>query len=94
MHEQIILYYIYISTMNDVMKPLFGPLHKDYCAWFYYLSLFAFVLFLLSFGTMITLIIAKKRSGAFYLNSIMVLLWYVAFYFQNRLLHTMCSNSI
>ena len=80
--------------MDGVVNSLFGPLHKDYCAWFYYLSVLTFVLFLLSFGTMLSLIVTKKRSGVFYLNSLMVLLWYGAFYFQNRLLHTMCSNSI
>lgn len=80
--------------MDDVMNSLFGPLHKDYCAWFYYLSVFGFVLFLLAFGIMISLAVIKKRNAAFYVNSVMILLGYGIFYFQNRLLHTMCSNSI
>lgn len=80
--------------MNNVMKFLFGPLDKEYCLYFYYLSVFGFVFFIIAFLTMIRLAIAKKRTSVFYANSIMVLLGYGIFYFQNRLLHTMCSNSL
>lgn len=80
--------------MNDIMNILFGPLHKDYCAYFYYLSVFGFILILISLGTTISLMVMKKRSGLFYMNSVMVLLGYGIFYFQNRLLHTMCNNSL
>ena len=80
--------------MNDFMNALFGPMHKDYCLYFYYLSIFGFILLTLSFLTMIRLVIARKRGGMFYMNSFMVLLGYGIFYFQNRLLHSMCSSSL
>lgn len=80
--------------MNDFMNALFGPMHKDYCLYFYYLSIFGFILLTLSFLTMVRLVIARKRGGMFYMNSFMVLLGYGIFYFQNRLLHSMCSNSL
>jgi hypothetical protein len=76
------------------MNALFGPMHKDYCLYFYYLSIFGFILLTLSFLTMVRLVIARKRGGMFYMNSFMVLLGYGIFYFQNRLLHSMCSNSL
>lgn len=80
--------------MNGMIDTLFGPLHKDYCLYFYYLSIFGFALLVLSFLTMMRLVISRKRSSTFYFNSIMVLLGYGIFYFQNRLLHSMCANSL
>ena len=80
--------------MNDFMNALFGPMHKDYCLYFYYLSIFGFILLTLSFLTMVRLVIARKRGSVFYMNSFMVLLGYGIFYFQNRLLHSMCSSSL
>lgn len=80
--------------MNDFMNTMFGPVHKDYCLYFYYLSVFGFILFTISLLTMVRLAVSKKRGSMFYLNSSMVLLGYGIFYFQNRLLHTMCSNSL
>ena len=80
--------------MNDLMNTLFGPLDKDYCLYFYYLSIFGFVFLTISFLTIVRIAVMKRRSTAFYLNSFMVLLGYGIFYFQNRLLHSMCSNSL
>ena len=80
--------------MNDILNSLFGPMPKDYCLYFYYLSVFGFILFTISLLTMIRLAVSKKRGSVFYLNSVMVLLGYGIFYFQNRLLHSMCSNSL
>ena len=80
--------------MNEIMNTLFGPLDKDFCLYFYYLSIFGFIFFTISFLTMVRLVVTKRRSSTFYLNSFFVLLGYGIFYFQNRLLHTMCSNSL
>lgn len=80
--------------MDDFMSTVFGPMQKEYCLYFYYLSVFGFILFTISLLTMVRLVISKKRGSMFYMNSVMVLLGYGIFYFQNRLLHTMCVNSL
>lgn len=80
--------------MSDLMNTLFGPLHSDFCLYFYYLSVFGFALVVISFLTMLRLAMTHKRNAGFYVNSLMVLIGYGIFYFQNRLLHTMCSNSL
>lgn len=80
--------------MSDLMNTLFGPLHSDFCLYFYYLSVFGFILVIISFLTMLRLAMTHKRNSGFYVNSLMVLIGYGIFYFQNRLLHTMCSNSL
>ena len=80
--------------MSDIMNMLFGPLNKEYCLYFYYLSIFGFFLLTLAIIGTISLAIKGKRTLAFYVNSFLILFGYGIFYFQNRLLHTMCSNSL
>jgi hypothetical protein len=38
--------------------------------------------------------IFKRKDGAFYLQMVMTALLYGIMYFQNRLLHSMCVNSL
>ncbi len=79
---------------NNLMNQLFGPMDKFYCLWFLYLSIFGFVLFTIAVLSFLFLAITKKRSGNFYFQMFMVCLGYFVFYFQNRLLHSMCVNTI
>ncbi len=72
---------------------LFGPLPKSYCLYFYYLSIIGFVLLVLSIVGTLYLIISNPRGYNFYANSLMVAVSYLIFYFQNRLLHSMCVNN-
>ncbi len=72
---------------------LFGPLPKSYCLYFYYLSVIGFVLLTLSILGTISMIISKPRGSEFYMNSLMVAISYLIFYFQNRLLHSMCVDN-
>jgi hypothetical protein len=71
---------------------LFSPLSKDYCLYFYYLSVFGFVLFVFSIIAFGLPIIQKKTGYSFFLKSAMIALGYFIFYFQNRLLYSMCSG--
>ena len=75
---------------NDLFDQLFGPMNKFYCLWFLYLSIFGFVLFAIAFITFLFLALTKSRSGKFYFQMFLVMLGYFVFYFQNRLLHSMC----
>ena len=73
---------------------LFGPLGRDYCAWFYFLSILAFVAFLFFVIPAVILGIQKRSGFQYYFSVIFVSSLYLITYFQNRLLHTMCLNSI
>lgn len=75
---------------NNFMNTVYGPLDKIYCLWFYYLSIFGFVLFCFAFFIFLYMAVTKRRSSAFYFQMFMVCLGYFVFYFQNRLLHSMC----
>ncbi len=71
-------------------QSLFGPLDQKYCNWFFYLSLVAFVFMVLTLVSGVFVLMQKKMKTEY----MMALLWssamYGAFYFQNRLLYTMC----
>ena len=72
------------------IKTLLVPLHQKYCNWFFYLSLVAFVFMVLTLVSGVFVLMQKKMKTEY----MMALLWssamYGAFYFQNRLLYTMC----
>ena len=76
----------------NLEETLFGPLPKSYCSYFYYLSIIGYVLLVLSVLGTLAMIMSKPRGYTFYVNSLMISVSYLIFYFQNRLLHTMCVN--
>jgi hypothetical protein len=78
--------------MADTMDYLFGPLKEDYCIWFYGLSIFWFIYMIMLLVVAIYYGLTKKTGAIFWVNVIALLLGYFFFYFQNRLLHTMCTN--
>lgn len=89
--------HIYIAKMpaaDPTLNALFGPMSRKYCVWFYWLSVIGFVLL----AYLVVLAVykvatsgVKSVSFAQLLASIVI---YGAFYFQNRLLHTMCSSGM
>jgi len=81
--------------MNDLVYQLFGPMSKSYCDWFFYLSVIGFVYFVLAVILFLVLALTKKRNSKFYFQMFMICLGYfLFFYFQNRLLYSMCRNTI
>lgn len=76
-----------MATLTD---NLFGPLPKDYCIWFYFLSILGFIWLVIFLISAIYLGMVKRRSGDYWMSTIAIALGYCIFYFQNRLLHSMC----
>jgi hypothetical protein len=81
------------------MNYYFGPLKKEYCVYFYYLSIFSFFTYItILFGIILFVVKNYKKPAkldmAFFVNSVMLLINTLLAYFVNRLLHTMCVNSI
>lgn len=73
---------------------LFGPINKKYCLYFYILSIVGFVYFagFLISGVFIGL--SKRKTFEYYVMLVSGALVFFLFYFQNRLLYTMCSQSL
>ena len=78
------------------MTTYFGPLGKEYCIYFYVLSIVFGILFTLSVISIVSFAIMnfKKVNSMFIVNSLMILLNTYLAYLANRLLHTMCIRSI
>lgn len=78
------------------MSNYFGPLSKEYCMYFYLMSIFFFVIMMLGLVGVVSTIVLKPKqvNMMFFINSAMLLMNSILAYFVNRLLHTMCANSI
>lgn len=81
--------------MDDFMRNYFGPLGKEWCLYFYLLSIFFLVAFVLAIISIIVSMIynKKKIDSMFIANSVAILFNTLLAYFVNRLLNTMCLNS-
>lgn len=79
-------------SFNNFLKPF---TNVEYCDWFYYLSLIGFLI-LVSILLLLMLSLTKKQKTkkGFYLAMFAALVTYGVFYFQNRLLYSMCVKSI
>ena len=78
--------------MSDTMDILFGPLDRKFCLYFYYLSIFAFAFVILTIISFMWVGISKKLDSRHYIHMFYISLIYFVFYFQNRLLYSMCSK--
>jgi len=79
---------------NSTMQNLFGPLSKEYCLYFYILSIVGMVFLILVVLFALFIGITKKKGFDFYVQMMSAAVAYGIFYFQNRLLHTMCVGSV
>ena len=71
-------------------QTLFGPLSRKYCDWFYWLSVFAFVFMIISVTSGVYGMLMNKLEIKYFMAILGSALTYAVFYFQNRLLYTMC----
>lgn len=83
-----------ILNMDGTLKKLFGPLDQKYCNYFLFLSILGFVMLILFLISLLFVGISKKKSFDFYLGGVFIALTYFLFYFQSRLLHSMCAGTL
>jgi len=77
------------------MHNYFGPLGKEWCLYFYVLSIFFFVAYILAIiGVIGGFVMKRKKIDALFVANGMALIFNTLLaYFVNRLLNTMCINS-
>ena len=82
--------------MSNFIDKYFGPLPREYCVYFYALSIVFGIMFAMSAVSIAYFMIThiKKVNTMFIVNSIFVLLNSFLAYLANRLLHTMCVKAI
>jgi hypothetical protein len=76
--------------MPGFMETVYGPLSQDYCIYFYFLSILGFVMMSLTVLSGLVVGVTKKKGSSFFISVLMIALAYGVFYFQNRLLYSMC----
>lgn len=81
-----------LSTSPPAVKHL----DKQYCLLFKFFSIYALVIMAVILVTSISLIFTSKKpkTMTYYLEILLLLFTYFLIYFQNKLLYTMCTNSI
>ena len=81
--------------MQNIMNTLFGPLGREYCSYFYFLSILFFVAFASYLIITIVNMIRNPKivNGQMLLNSSLLLIYTLVPYYVNRLMYTMCLNS-
>jgi hypothetical protein len=79
---------------NKTLNLLFGPLDRKYCLLFYILTVLAFVALILFVLSGLYIGISKRRGIEYYFLTLFVAFFYVFNYLQNRLLYSMCVNSM
>jgi hypothetical protein len=82
--------------MSNFMNTYFGPLNKDWCVYFQILSMLFLFIFVTSaiMGVVLGVKNFKSLNFMMVLHVISLLGNTLLAYFVNRLLHTMCLNSI
>lgn len=77
--------------MDKINEMFFSPLSKDYCVYFYFITVIVFVMLILAmFASLMVMFKGKGKKN--YLLLISNLFTLALVYFQNRLLYSMCVN--
>ena len=81
-----------MTHSDGFFKSSFSPLGREYCDYFFYLSVINFILLLyILLSALYVFFFDKKRDGIFHI--IIVALPTFIGYFTNRLLYSMCTGS-
>ena len=78
----------------DIANDVFGPIGREYCLYFYILSVFNIVLWIIVLIGIVFYGMSKKLGFSFYFISFLYSLGLVFAYLQNRLLFNMCGNTL
>tara|TARA_Y100000591_G_scaffold247537_1_gene218638 strand:- start:4208 stop:4429 length:222 start_codon:yes stop_codon:yes gene_type:complete len=71
-----------------------SPLTKDYCYYFYLLGILSFVMLIVGLVTGIMKVLTEKKLLVGLAHLVMMSLGPLIAYYVNRLLYTMCVNSV
>ena len=66
---------------------LFEPLGKEYCDYFYYLSVISFIIFVLA---LLSVLLTDQLKNENFMTTMLIVLQPFTMYFQSRLFYSMC----
>ena len=73
---------------------LFGAIGKEYCLYFYLLSVIGLFLFVVALFGAVYVGLSKGKGVDYFLPAIAASLVYFLTYLQNRLLYNMCAKTL
>ena len=76
------------------LDSIYGSISKEYCLYFYVLSVIGFILLILVIMNIVYSVYKKKYPMYFYINMVILAIIYGMFYLQNRLLYNMCTGEM
>ena len=76
----------------NVLDSLFGPVGKQYCSLFFYLSIISFTVYVGAIIGGLFYGVSHSKGLTYYLAIVWIAIVYLIAYFQNRLLFSMCSR--
>jgi hypothetical protein len=76
----------------NVLDSLFGPVSKQYCSLFYFLSVISFTMYVGVIVGGFLYGVSSSKGLSYYLSIFWVAVVFFIAYFQNRLLFSMCSR--
>jgi len=76
------------------MDTLFGPLGKEYCIWFYFLSVFSLISLVVAILPAIYWGITKGKGFEYYMTLLLGSFNLIVTYFVNRLLYSICTGAM
>ena len=82
--------------MQSFSDKYFGPLPKKWCNYFYFFSIFFFIVFSVTLIAIVASLVMnyRKVNISIILNGILLLLNSLIGYFVNRLFYSICVNSL
>lgn len=82
--------------MENFMDKFFGPLGKEYCMYFYVLTVFFGVMFFFGLISLVMYMLmnVRKVTFQFIINSAFGLLNGFLLYFVNRLMYSVCYKAL
>ena len=80
-----------MNQLQNLPELLFSPLGKDYCLYFYIISVIAFLLLVSNVIMVVSKSLKNKGKGLIF-DLITLTPIPLVLYFQNRLFYSMCMN--
>lgn len=87
-----LIYFVILAYMNA--NQVFGPISKEYCLYFYILSVIGLVLFAVAVFGAVYAGLSKGKGLEYVVPALMASLAYFIAYLQNRLLYNMCAKTL
>ena len=82
--------------MSNLQNTFFSPLNKDACFYFYFLTVFFFIVMVIAVisGAIYIFKNPTKLSFNVIMHFILIIINFFVIYFVNRLYYSMCVNSL